>query len=65
MAVQSPLSILWSKVVLGEYLDSLSKMEFIMLMEKIHEIKVDDEDAENLITFQDTVYYVQRQATNS
>jgi acyl carrier protein len=40
--------------------DSLDLVELIMSMEEEFDIEISDEDAENLVTFQDVIDYIKK-----
>jgi acyl carrier protein len=45
--------------------DSLDTVELVMAFEEAFEIEIPDEDAEKIKTVQDTVDYIEKQATKS
>jgi acyl carrier protein len=66
MSIQQPFSRLMDRVVLAEFMDSLSRVEFVMLLEALFSIEIPDQDTENLLTFEDVLCYAQlRLSTNS
>jgi len=45
--------------------DSLDVVEMIMVVEEVFDIKVSDEDAEQITTVQNLIDYIERQVKNS
>lgn len=60
MSIQQPLDRLTQRVVLAEFLDSLARVNFVILIEEMFNIDVSDENAEALLTFEDTLRYAGR-----
>jgi acyl carrier protein len=65
LSIEQPIERLCERVILSEYLDSLCKIEFIMLVEKMFEIEIPDTDSHHFITFIETLRYVESRATQS
>jgi acyl carrier protein len=59
LTIEQPLLQLKNHITLAEYIDSLSHVEFIMLLEKLFGIEISDEEASKILTFKVLLNYVE------
>jgi len=64
LSIKQPLANLMKSITIAEYIDSLTHVEFIMLIEDLVEIEIPDEKASNILTFTSLLSYVESATAN-
>ncbi len=65
LAIEQSVEELTNRIVLRAHFDSLSTVEFIILIEQLYNIEILDEDASNILTFEDLFHYVETTFANN